>query len=101
MVDVLLMMAFGGVGYLIRKFDYEPAPLLLAFVLGRLLEKSIRQSLIVSQGSLLVFLNRPISRVFTVALILIILLPMLTRFFKRLRFVSVLKQAGKSAAEGD
>jgi putative tricarboxylic transport membrane protein len=60
-VEVILMVAFGGVGYFLRKFDYEPAPLLLAFVIGPMLEKSMRQSLIASQGSPLIFFTRPIS----------------------------------------
>lgn len=60
-VDVALMIFFGVLGYLLRKFDYEPAPLVLAFVLSPLLENALRQSLIYSGGSFIIFLNRPIS----------------------------------------
>jgi putative tricarboxylic transport membrane protein len=71
---VLVMIIFGIVGYLFRKFDYEGAPLLLAFVLGPLFELNLRQSLLVSKGSFLIFFTRPISAVFmTFGLILIIL----------------------------
>jgi len=59
--DVAMMLFFGVVGYLMRKFEYEPAPLVLAFVLGPMMETALRQSLIISDGSFLVFLNRPIS----------------------------------------
>ncbi len=72
--DLFLMIIFGIVGYLFRKFDYEGAPLLLAFVLGPLFEINLRQSLLLSKGSFLIFFTRPISGVFiTVALILLIL----------------------------
>jgi putative tricarboxylic transport membrane protein len=60
-VDVALMLFFGVVGYLMRKFEYEPAPLVLAFVLSPLLENALRQSLILSGGSFTIFLTRPIS----------------------------------------
>ena len=59
--DVGVMLIFGGIGYLFRKFEYEGAPLMLGFVLGPLLEKNLRQSLILSKGSFLIFFTRPIS----------------------------------------
>ena len=60
-VDLYLMLFFGVAGYLMRKFDYEPAPLVLAYVLSSLLENALRQSLILSGGSLAIFVSRPIS----------------------------------------
>ncbi len=60
-VDVALMIFFGVAGYLMRKLGYEPAPLVLAFVLSPLLENALRQSLIHSGGSFSIFLIRPIS----------------------------------------
>jgi putative tricarboxylic transport membrane protein len=60
-VDVALMLFFGIVGYLMRKFEYEPAPLVLAFVLSPILEEALRQSLILSDGGFLIFLTHPIS----------------------------------------
>lgn len=62
--DVWLMMLFGVIGYLMRQFDYEPAPLVLAYVLCPILEQSVRQSLMISGGSFLIFFARPISAVF-------------------------------------
>jgi putative tricarboxylic transport membrane protein len=61
--DLFLMIFFGAVGYLMRKFDYEAAPLILAFVLGPMLEQSLRQSLLISKGSFMIFINRPISAI--------------------------------------
>ena len=59
--DVLVMVLFGIVGYLFRKFGYECAPLILAFVLGPLLELNFRQSLLSSQGNFSIFFTRPIA----------------------------------------
>jgi TctA family transporter len=61
LIDVSLMMFFGVVGYLMEKFEYEPAPLVLAFILGPLLEKSLRQSLKLSRGDFSIFFTRPLS----------------------------------------
>ncbi len=62
--DVIVMFVFGVFGYLIDKYGYEPAPLILAFVLGPLLEVRFRQSMIVSDGDFMIFVNRPISAFF-------------------------------------
>jgi putative tricarboxylic transport membrane protein len=59
--DVLVMICFGLVGYILRKFQYEEAPLILAFILGPILEQAFRQSLIMSNGSLAIFVSRPIA----------------------------------------
>jgi len=59
--DMLVMLFFGVVGYLLRKYEYELAPLVLAFILGPQMEQAFRQSLIMSDGSLTVFFARPIS----------------------------------------
>jgi putative tricarboxylic transport membrane protein len=60
-VDVAIMLAFGALGYFMRKFDYEPAPLIMGFVLSPMMEQAMRRSLIVSNGSFSIFVNRPIS----------------------------------------
>ena len=72
-MDLYLMLFFGVVGYLMRKFDYEPAPLILAYVLSPILEDSLRQSLIISSGSMGIFVSRPIAAgfLFVAALLLI------------------------------
>jgi putative tricarboxylic transport membrane protein len=62
--DVWMMLCFGVVGYLMRKFGYEAAPLVLAFVLCPILEQSMRQSLMISRGSFMIFITRPISAIF-------------------------------------
>jgi len=60
-VDVLIMLVFGIIGYLMNKFEYEPAPLVMALILGPRLEESLRQALILSGGSFTIFLSSPIS----------------------------------------
>lgn len=59
--DILVMIFFGLMGYVLRKFQYEEAPLILAFILGPILEQAFRQALIMSNGKLSIFVTRPIS----------------------------------------
>ncbi len=59
--DVGVMIAFGVAGYLLKKFGYEGAPLILAFVLGPIFEINLRRSLLMSQGSFAVFFTRPLT----------------------------------------
>lgn len=72
--DVMFIGLFGIVGYILIKFGFEPAPLLLGFVLGKLLEENLRRALILSRGSLDTFIERPISAaLLAVAAILLVL----------------------------
>jgi putative tricarboxylic transport membrane protein len=57
--DIYIMLIFGIMGYLMKKFEYEGAPLVLAFVLGPLMENNLRKSLIISQGDFSIFFTRP------------------------------------------
>ncbi len=82
--EVMIMIIFGIVGYLMRKFKYEPAPFVFAFVLGRLMEESLRQSLFLSAGSFGIFFTRPISCVLIVIGMILFSLPALP-WFKRKR----------------
>jgi putative tricarboxylic transport membrane protein len=71
-MDLYIMLLFGVVGYLMRKFEYEPAPLVLAFVLSPILEDAMRQSLIISSGSLSIFVTRPIAAGFLFLAVLLL-----------------------------
>jgi putative tricarboxylic transport membrane protein len=77
--DVLIMIIFGVLGYLMRKFAYEPAPMVLGLVIGPLLETAIRRSMIMSKGSVAIFFQRPIAAFFMGAALLMLLSPVLTR----------------------
>jgi putative tricarboxylic transport membrane protein len=77
MHDVWLMLIFGVMAYLMRKLDYPMAPAVLAIVLGELAESSLRQSLIISHGSPMIFLDRPIAGPITVCALILIAMPAL------------------------
>ncbi|MBM4314745.1 MAG: tripartite tricarboxylate transporter permease [Deltaproteobacteria bacterium] len=73
-MDVLIAAAFGFIGYLFIKLGCEPAPLLLGFVLGPMLEENFRRALLLSHGDPLVFVQRPISAtLLAIALVLMAL----------------------------
>ena len=59
--DIYLMALFGFLGYIFRKLDCEPAPMLLGFILGRMMEEYLRRALLLSKGDPMVLLTRPIS----------------------------------------
>jgi putative tricarboxylic transport membrane protein len=75
--DIVIMLGFGAFGYLMKKFEYEPMPLVLAYVLGRMAEESIRQTLLLSRGSAAIFLSRPIAAGFLAAALAVVLLPII------------------------
>lgn len=60
-LDVYLMAAFGFLGYIFRKLDCEPAPMLLGFILGPMMEEYLRRTLLLSRGDPTVLLTQPIS----------------------------------------
>jgi len=72
-LDIIAMLAFGIVGYVLRKLNYEPAPFLLAMVLGPILEQNFRTALKISDGSLLIFIQKPISAVILGSCVLLLL----------------------------
>jgi putative tricarboxylic transport membrane protein len=82
-MDILIMIVFGIVGYLMKKFQYEGAPLVLAYVLGPMLEMALRQSLTMSDGQFSIFFTRPISALGIVVAILLVLSPLLPWIGKR------------------
>lgn len=83
--DVMMMVIFGVVGYIFRKLQFELGPLLLAFVLGRILERSLRQALLISRGDVSIFFSRPISATFLAIVILMIFVPILMILYRRLK----------------
>ena len=85
MHDVWLMLVFGIGGYLLRKLDYPLAPAVLAIVLGPIAEPALRQSLIISDGDFMVFLNRPIAGPITAIALIVVLLPVFKMIYGRLR----------------
>lgn len=82
--EVIIMVVFGVVGYILRKFDYEPAPLIFAYVLEPMLETSFRRSLIMSDGSFSIFFVRPISGVI-LAVTLLILISAAVSYYRKVK----------------
>src|SRR5262245_43055291 len=80
MFDLMLLMVFGLLGYLMRKLDYPAAPLILGLALGAGMERALRQSLMMSQGSLSILVSRPIAAVMLSLALLILLIPLFGKF---------------------
>jgi putative tricarboxylic transport membrane protein len=85
MIDIWYMMLFGVIGWAFKKLDYNMAPMLLALVLGDMAETAMRQSLIMSQGSLLIFVQPPIALPLVIAAALIFSWPWLGPVISRWR----------------
>jgi TctA family transporter len=81
-MDVVLAALFGFIGYVFIKLETEPAPLLLGYVLGPMMEENLRRALLLSRGDPMVFLTRPISLtllVISTILILLVLAPAVSK----------------------
>ena len=83
--DVSLTIFFGVVGYLLRKFDFEAAPLIMAFILGPILEGSFRQSLIISRGDFAIFVNRPVSLAFLLFGLFFFVSPFILQIYRKFK----------------
>ena len=77
--DLALLAGFGLLGYAMRKLDYPSAPLVLGLVLGGAMERALRQSLMMSEGSLGILVSRPISALMLSFALLILLIPLVAR----------------------
>jgi putative tricarboxylic transport membrane protein len=73
--DIIAMCFFGILGYFFRKLSFNPAPLILAFVLGPIFEYSFRQSIIIGEGDISIFLSRPVSAIFLLLSAMTLILP--------------------------
>jgi putative tricarboxylic transport membrane protein len=82
-VDVWIMLIMGVVGYALRKFEFDPAPLVLGLVIAPILEQSLRQSLIMSNGNYFIFFQRPISAGLLIASILLLAMSAYAFLLKR------------------
>jgi len=82
-LDLYILIGMGGVGYILRKLKFDMAPLILALVLGPMLEKTLRQSLFMTRGDVWMIINRPIAAVLLSAGLAAIVLPPLITLMKR------------------
>jgi TctA family transporter len=84
-LDLNMMIVFGVLGYVFVKLKCEPAPLILAFVLGPLMEENLRRALLISRGDPSVFVTRPISLAFLIATALLLLVMVLPAVWAKRR----------------
>ncbi|WP_444677903.1 tripartite tricarboxylate transporter permease [Halomonas sp. E19] len=81
--DLLLLLGFGLLGLGMRLFGFPAAPLILALILGDIMEESMRRALQISGGDWMIFLDKPISRWLLIIAVASLLLPMVKRFVQR------------------
>jgi TctA family transporter len=81
--DIYAIVVFGVIGYVLVKLGCEPAPLLLGFVLGPLLEEHLRRAMIISRGDPMIFLERPISAVLLALAVLSVAITLLPAVRKK------------------
>jgi len=85
--DIYIMLFFGIMGYLMKKFGYEGAPLVLAFVLGPLMENNLRKSLIISQGDFSIFFVRPLAAASLILALFLLISPLIPGLGKKRRAI--------------
>ena len=81
--DVMMTAAFGLIGYWLIKHDFEPAPMLLGFVLGPLMEENLRRAMLIQRGDWTVFFSRPISGTLLVLALILLIISVLPMIRKR------------------
>ena len=79
--DILILVIFGLIGYGMRKVSIPPAPLILGFILGPIVEDNLRRSLILSDGNILSFFSRPLSATLLGLTLLLLFSPILLKLF--------------------
>ena len=99
MLDIWLLLVYGVIGYVFKKLKYPLAPLVIALVLGDMTEEALRQSLILSGGSLAIFFTRPIAASFMGLTIFLFLLPAIRPLARRVGRTFKVEEAEK-AGEG-
>lgn len=77
--ECFVMVAFGIVGYLLKKYEFPVAPMCIALVLGHMFESNLRRSLILSKGSWSIFITRPVCLIILVLSVMILIMPLLRK----------------------
>lgn len=80
--DLMLVLAFGLIGFAMRRFEFPAAPLILAMILGAIMEENMRQALQISTGDWTVFLTKPISLTLLIMAVIALVVPLTIRFMK-------------------
>jgi putative tricarboxylic transport membrane protein len=82
-IDLILLYAIGLTGYVMRRFDFPTAPVIIGMILGPLAEQEFRRAMTISQGDMTVFLTRPLSATLLAIALAAVLAPPLLRFYRR------------------
>ncbi|MBP7062559.1 tripartite tricarboxylate transporter permease [Ferrovibrio sp.] len=82
-IDLILLYIIGGIGYLMRRFDFPAAPTIIGMILGPFAEQEFRRAMTISGGDMSVFLTRPLSASLLIIALLLLLGPLLARFWRR------------------
>ena len=83
LLDLVVLVGTGMIGYIFRKFNFDIAPMVVALIIGPMLESNFRQSLFMSRGDFWIFFRRPISGTILIILVLILIAPTLWRYLRR------------------
>jgi putative tricarboxylic transport membrane protein len=84
-IDLVILYVVGGIGYLMRRFDFPTAPVIIGMILGPLAEQNLRQALTISQGDVTTFVTRPLSATLLAISLLLVLLPVIWTLVRRRR----------------
>ena len=84
-VDLLVLVSFGLLGFIMRRHGFPTAPAVIGLILGPMAETQLRRALSISQGDMTVFLTRPLSAVFLVITALLVIVPFAVRHYRRRR----------------
>jgi len=95
--DVAMVTVFGAAGYALIRMRFEPAPLLLGFVLGPMVEENFRRALLLSRGELSIFVTRPISLGFILACVALIALLVVSAVRQRNKTRQALRESEAAA----
>jgi putative tricarboxylic transport membrane protein len=97
-VDVWIMLIMGVVGYGLKKFSFDPAPLVLGLVIAPIFEMSLRQALIMSDGTWMIFLQRPVALVLILVSLTLLALAVSSYFARRKDWRAKLAEADTKEA---
>jgi TctA family transporter len=93
--DVLIMALFGVLGYVCVKLECEPAPMILGFILGPLMEENLRRAMLLSRGDPMTFITKPISAGFIIASVILLVIVALPALRKKREEVFVAEEIPK------
>jgi putative tricarboxylic transport membrane protein len=82
MIDLIVLIVMGIIGYLVRKIKFDVAPFVIALVLGPMMETAVRESLYISRGDISIFITRPISGIMIGILVILLLLPVIWKLLR-------------------